>query len=290
MSNGNEHDVYIIPPNFIEGGTLFGGMFKLRNAIEAGVLALAVILPVMRINISLTARIVILCLTALPLGIFGLLGINGECLSSFVISFFKFLKNRRVIGEEKQNKKKKESAFINPTAEFIPIEKIQNGIIYTKDHRYIKVIEVLPINFLLRNAREQRNIIYAFVSYLKICPVKMQFKVLSKKADTKRHTDIVLKEIENEDDENCRRLQADYLDLLNRIGSREATTRRFFIAFEYEAYGRRGKDEESEAISSLQTAARTAMNFLKQCGNEVLIPDNEDEFMILCKRSANHKC
>ena len=84
MSNGNEHDVYIIPPNFIEGGTLFGGMFKLKNAIEAGVLAFAVILPVMRINISLTARIVILCLTALPLGIFGLLGINGECLSSSV--------------------------------------------------------------------------------------------------------------------------------------------------------------------------------------------------------------
>ena len=56
MSNGNEHDVYIIPPNFIEGGTLFGGMFKLRNAIEAGVLALAVILPVMRINMPTCIR------------------------------------------------------------------------------------------------------------------------------------------------------------------------------------------------------------------------------------------
>ncbi len=35
--NKNEHeelDVYVIPPNFIEGGKLFGGMFKMRNAIE----------------------------------------------------------------------------------------------------------------------------------------------------------------------------------------------------------------------------------------------------------------
>ena len=31
-----ELDVYVIPPNFIESGKLFGGMFKLRNAIEAG--------------------------------------------------------------------------------------------------------------------------------------------------------------------------------------------------------------------------------------------------------------
>ena len=30
----------------------------------------------------------------------------------------------------------------------VNIEKIANGIIYTKDHRYIKLIEVVPINFL----------------------------------------------------------------------------------------------------------------------------------------------
>lgn len=32
-------DTYIIPPNFIEGGTLLGGMFKVRNVIEAVILA-----------------------------------------------------------------------------------------------------------------------------------------------------------------------------------------------------------------------------------------------------------
>lgn len=40
--NSEHHDTYIIPPNFIEGSTLFGGMFKIRNVIEAGVLAAAV--------------------------------------------------------------------------------------------------------------------------------------------------------------------------------------------------------------------------------------------------------
>ena len=36
MSNKNDHDIYIIPPNFIESGTFFGGMFRARNVIEAG--------------------------------------------------------------------------------------------------------------------------------------------------------------------------------------------------------------------------------------------------------------
>ena len=281
MSKSNEHEVYIIPPNFIEGGTLFGGLVKIRNAIEAGVLAVSVGYPIIKLGLPLTTKIIILCVTALPLAIFGIIGINGESLSSFVIAFFKFLKSRRIVGEEnKKRKVKTESECINPTAEYLPIKRIENGIIYTKDNRYIKIIEVMPINFLLRSTREQRNIIYSFISYLKISPVKMQFKVVSKKADTKKHKEIVMQEMANETDDNCKRLQNDYLKLINRIGSREATTRRFFIVFEYESYGRRVKDEESEAIASLQTATRTAVNYLKQCGNEVITPENEDEFTV----------
>lgn len=99
--------------------------------------------------------------------------------------------------------------------------------------------------------------------------------------------------MERESDPNCRLLQKDYLKLINRLGSREATTRRFFIAFEYEAAGRRGADEESDAVSFLQIAARTAVNYLKQCGNEVIIPENEYEFTtdvlynLLCRQVSS---
>ena len=101
------------------------------------------------------------------------------------------------------------------------------------------------------------------------------------------------REMEAETDPNCRVLQEDYLKLINQIGSREATTRRFFVAFEYEQVGRRSSNEEADAIASLQTAARTAANYLKQCGNEVLTPENEDEFTvdvlynILCRQESS---
>ena len=283
MSNQNNNQ-YFIPPNFIEGGTLFGGMFKIRNAIEAGFVAVLIGIPVLSLELSLTIRIIILCLTALPLALFALVGFSGECLSSFLMGIIKFLKNRRLITKTEETSKKKgrskkvpESAYLNPVAEYLPIDKIENGIIYTKDHRYLKIIEVIPINFLLRSLREQQNIIYSFISYLKICPVKIQFKVLTKRADLNKHTDIVRREMEKEQDPNCRILQEDYLELISKIGSKEATTRRFFVIFEYEQYGRRG-NEEADAISSLNTAARTAISYLKQCGNEVLTFENEDEF------------
>ena len=46
MSKPNEYDTYIIPPNFIEGGTFFGGLLKLRNTAEALVIVLAIGMPV----------------------------------------------------------------------------------------------------------------------------------------------------------------------------------------------------------------------------------------------------
>lgn len=346
-NNQEERDTYVIPPNFIESGTIFGGMLKLRNALEAGVLALAVGVPVFSLGLPLTTRIILLCLTALPLALLALIGVSGESLSSFAFIFFKYLKNRRVVGaseeataqepraerqrkqkafskkpakektvreedfpaefdevrerhskapkqvrtktakpkkpkrepvkKHKQSKAEVPNRYLNPTAEYLPIEKIENGVIYTKDKRYVKIIEVEPINFLLRSAREQRNIIYSFIGYLKISPVKMQFKVLTKRADINRHLQTVEREMAQETDEKCRLLQQDYTKLIRKIGSREAITRRFFIVFEYEPWNGRRGDEENEAIAALQTAARTASNYLRQCGNEVIQWEDENE-------------
>ena len=310
-------------------------MFKVRNVIEAGILAVAIGAPVMfLLPYSLMTRIIILCLTALPAAMIGLMGISGESLSSFIVIFFRYLKNRRTLGgntvksrkrtkrqkvpgKEKRKKKPKKKAvknkrkpgkyerpapekpqkqesskkqpkqekpeppaFLNPVAEYFPVEKIENGIIYTKDRRYVKIVEVIPINFLLRSTREQRNIIYSFVSYLKISPIRVQFKVLTRRADINLHMETVRREMEVETNEQCRLMQEDYLQFVQQISSREAVTRRFFLIFEHEPWSNSRKDEESDAITSLQTAVHTASNYLRQCGNKVIVPDNEDEFTV----------
>ena len=35
--------------------------------------------------------------------------------------------------------------------DLLPIEKIENGILHTTDDRYIKILEIEPINFPLRS-------------------------------------------------------------------------------------------------------------------------------------------
>lgn len=345
------HDSYIIPPNFMESGTLMGGLLKVRNALEAGAIALLIGFPVFHLPIGLTTKIIICCLTVLPLSLLALIGVAGESLSAFILNFFRFLRCRRVLYRSDQEEITKEEAYetLAPKAkrperrrrdrrpkakkedfaeefgrerterrraqkkaakettpeaankkkgqrfsvparparvksqraatveEFIPIKKIANGVVYTTDGRYIRILEVEPINFLLRSAREQKNIIYSFISYLKIAPVKLQVKVLTRKADINRHIENVRKEMQAEQDERCQLLQEDYIRLVQRLGSREAITRRFFLIFEFEPFDSRNAGE-NEAIAALETATTTARNYFRQCGNSIVEHENEDEF------------
>ena len=162
--------------------------------------------------------------------------------------------------------------------DYLPIDKIANGIIYTTDHRYVKILEIEPINFLLRSAREQQGIIYSFISYLKISPVKLQIKMISKKADINKHLEQAALELSRETNLHCRELQKDYIQFVKKLSSREAVSRRFFLIFEYEPFNVNRKVEEKEILAALETAAQTAKTFLYQCGNQVVTHDNEDEF------------
>ena len=305
MNKQNDHDLYTIPPNFIGTSTFLGGMFKVRNVIEAGILAVVIGVPVIFwIPVGVTAKVIILCLTALPAALFALMGIGGESLSSFLVIFVKYLKNRRVVSDEppvnlkqktsdpgkyeKPKSRKKASpdvaqgncATINPVSDYIPISKVENGIVYTKDNRFVKILEVVPINFLLRSEREQRNIIYSFISYLKICPIRVQFKVLTRRADINLHMDTVRREMETETNDQCKLMQEDYLQFVQQISSREAVTRRFFLIFEYEPWSNSRRSEESDAITAIQTAVHTASNYLRQCGNKIIVPEDENAYTV----------
>ena len=60
MNDSEKQTIVFIPRNFIEKGTFMGGMFKIRNAIEGGILAVLIAVPVIQLPLSLTIRIIIL--------------------------------------------------------------------------------------------------------------------------------------------------------------------------------------------------------------------------------------
>ncbi len=104
--------------------------------------------------------------------------------------------------------------------------------------------------------------------------------MLTRRADINRNLETIREEMRSEKDERCLALQKDYEDLIRRIGSKEAITRRFFIIFEYDPFNPARGKEEKEALSVLTTAVQTAKTYLQQCGNELVIPDNDNEMTV----------
>ncbi len=182
--------------------------------------------------------------------------------------------------EKKERKPDLDLLPVTWVSSYLPIRQIKNGVIYTTDHRYVKLIEILPINFLLRSSSEQRNIIMSFMSYLKIAPVKIQFKVVSKKADISEYIEKIKEEAEREPDHRVKLLQEDYAKLIERLGRKEAITRRFFMVFEYQSYNNNKNPKEREVLLYMRSVVQTAKKYLSQCGNVVLEYENDTRFLV----------
>lgn len=177
--------------------------------------------------------------------------------------------------KRKAGKRKPEK--LSFTQDFIPIKNLEHGIIETTDGRYIKILEIEPINFMLRSEEEQYEIICSFASWLKISPVHLQFKSITRKADSDKHIAMLRKEMETEESEQCKMLSEGYIRLIKDVGSREALTRRFFLIFRYEELRRNENSDYGQICSTLLTAEQNARAYFMQCGNNILQPKDPDE-------------
>ena len=177
--------------------------------------------------------------------------------------------------KRKAGKRKPEK--LSFTQDFIPIKNLEHGIIETTDGRYIKILEIEPINFMLRSEEEQYEIICSFASWLKISPVHLQFKSITRKADSDKHIAMLRKEMGTEESEQCKKLSEGYIRLIKDVGSREALTRRFFLIFRYEELRRNENSDYGQICSTLLTAEQNVRAYFMQCGNNILQPKDPDE-------------
>ena len=150
-------------------------------------------------------------------------------------------------------------------------------MVETTDGRYLKILEIEPINFMLRSDEEQFNIISTFASWLKISPMRIQFKSITRKADSDKHVAMVRRELEAEENDQCRSLGEGYVRLIKDVGSREALTRRFFLIFQYEELRRGDSEDIGQVYGALQTAEQNTRAYFLQCGNSIVQPADPDE-------------
>lgn len=167
---------------------------------------------------------------------------------------------------KKADKKRLGNYYEDSTQKWLPIETITNGIVVLKDGRYIKILEILPVNFYLKSEVEQENIIYYYASYLKIAPDNMQIRVSTERADIddylKKHNAYA----NNEDNEQTRAMIYDEMEFVRGLSENIAIKKRFFIVIEYTGKGYSSQNSGfSDVQRQLADEAYKAQRYLSQC-------------------------
>ena len=164
--------------------------------------------------------------------------------------------------------------------DWLPVKNIIGGVVITKDNRFIKILEIVPVNIYLKSAEDRQAIVEAFAAYLKIAPDHMQFEARTLPADISRYVERMQEYQKTEESENCR---AEIEDNIEKIGlgiASESIRHRFFLVFQYEAKMRAKRNTIKGIIQRLNEEADTARRYLDICELEVLEPRYTDDFVL----------
>lgn len=166
------------------------------------------------------------------------------------------------------------------TEDWLPVADISHGIIALKDGRFIKIIEILPVNFLLKTPAEKASIIYYYASYLKIAPDNLQICVLTKRADMSTYAERMRGYQNSEPNALCRELNEDNIREVEYLAENEALQKRILLVYQLEP-SMKLREESIEAVGErMLEEEEKARNYLDMCGLEVLRPEYADNFQL----------
>ena len=173
-----------------------------------------------------------------------------------------------------------DSVYRDSIQAWLPVKNVVGGVVVSKDNRFIKVLEVLPVNIYLKSPSDRQNIITSFASYLKIAPDTMQFQARTLPADTAEYVRQMEEYAKNEENEFCREMIEDNIREIGQGIASEAIRHRFFLIFQYEPRMRAKRNTVKAIVERLNEEADTARRYLDACEVEVVEPRFSDNFVL----------
>lgn len=172
--------------------------------------------------------------------------------------------------QELQEREKSQYQIIQSTQSFLPIRDIIQGIVITKDERYIKIIEFEPQNFHTFSNIEQNKISEDFYHALRIFPIKVQFKIFMRKAKIENLLEYIDNIYKNEKNESCRIMQQEYRTLIQETALKDGVSRRFFVIIEYNESIESDGSGFKDILHGLNQVALQIRSQLENMGNRYI--------------------
>ena len=171
-------------------------------------------------------------------------------------------------------------AYRDSIQAWLPVKNIVGGVVVTKDGRFVKILEVLPVNIYLKSPNDRENIISSYAAWLKIAPDDLQIQTRTLPADTADYVERMKEFAAHEPNQSCREMIEDNIAQIGQGVASDAIRHRFFLIFQYEAHMKSKGHSVAAIIQRLNEEADTARRYLDVCELEVLEPRYTDDFIL----------
>ena len=178
-------------------------------------------------------------------------------------------KDRRVIIIEKKS-----------TQEWIAIKNIySDGIIELNEGSYLKILEVVPINYNLKSDLEKEAILNSYKLFFKTCNFNIQILIQSNKEDLTHHISKIRKNISKKENKYLKNLAENYINYISQINiNKKSASKKFYIIIKNNY--RNKKEINLEIIKQeLNEKYLKIKECLSRCGNNVIVIDEKEEIL-----------
>lgn len=172
--------------------------------------------------------------------------------------------------------------------EWLPIDKIfNNGIIKTKDRKYIKIIKVYPINYNLKSDLEKKSILNSYKIFLKTCNFDIQILIQSSKEDLTNHIKKIQENIKT--NKYLENLATEYIAYIQQLNlTKKSSSKNFYIIISNEKKEKKEIFENEEIIQNdLKEKYFKIKECLSRCGNSVKEISEKKEILEILKIFLN---
>ena len=148
------------------------------------------------------------------------------------------------------------------------------GIVLLKNGEYIKIIEVIPINYNLKSDLEKLGILNSYKTFLKTCNFDIQILIQSNKEDLSKHILKIKETVKQESNFNILKISQSYIEFINKLNNeKKSSSKNFYIVIKTNDI----EKLEELSISELNENFFKIKECLSRCGNIAIEIESKEE-------------
>ena len=174
--------------------------------------------------------------------------------------------------------------------DWLPFKKIlNNGIIILKNHSYLKILKISPINFNLKSELEKQAILNSYKIFLKTCNFNLQILIQSNKKDLSKHISKIQEKNEKQINKNISILSGKYINYITNLNKETKTNAKSFYIILKEELKKDSKIDEKIILQNLNENYFKVKDSLSRCGNNIQEIIQKDEIEKIIDSFLNYR-